>query len=88
MVEAPVVNGRPFLIVEEVAQRYRVEVRTVRDWTASRAIPFHRPPRTRRCLFDPAELDAHDAGTRFVFTDLPGNGVTVRPAPTNLRRVS
>lgn len=68
-----------YLTSQEVATRLRCSARTVGELTRNDRIPFRIAPFTRRCLFDPTEIQAWEAGD---FEDLsvkhlPGNGRVV-----------
>lgn len=78
----PAANGQPvspYLLVEQVAARYRLSVRTVREWARLGRIPHSRRPRSRRLLFLPGELAAWDAGASLEVLELPDSGRVVRP---------
>jgi excisionase family DNA binding protein len=67
-----------FLSVEEVAERYGCSVRVVHGATAEKRIPFMKRQGFRRLMFDPAHLDAWDAGQPLETEDLE-DGILVRP---------
>jgi excisionase family DNA binding protein len=55
-----------YLLVEDIAARYGVSVRTVHSWTAAGRIPHRKIPGVRRCLFLEAELADWENGGRVV----------------------
>ena len=69
----------PFLVVEEVAARYRTSEWGIRDLARRRAIPHFRRSNSRRLLFPQDWLDSFDAGAALEVVELPGNGRIVRP---------
>jgi hypothetical protein len=69
----------PYLLVEDVAARHRCSVRKVHELTRTEAIPHRRLPRSRRCLFLKAELEAWEAGAELEVRELAGGGRIVRP---------
>lgn len=71
---------RRYLLIEAVAERYGVAVRTVHRWAEDDdpRIPHRRLPGTRRLLFDPEHLAAFDDGCELERVDLAG-GRIVRP---------
>jgi excisionase family DNA binding protein len=70
---------RPYLLVEDVAERLRCSRRTVHELTRTNAIPHRRLPGSRRCLFRPEELDAWEDGAELEVTALPRGGRVVSP---------
>jgi excisionase family DNA binding protein len=70
---------RPYLLVEDVAERLRCSRRTVHELTRTHAIPHRRLPGSRRCLFRPEELDAWEDGAPLEVTALPRGGRVVSP---------
>ena len=46
-----------YLRQKEAANYLRVSVRTLRNWTKARAIPFARPPNSRVVLYARTDLD-------------------------------
>lgn len=73
-------SASPYLIVEEVAERYRVSRRVVQEWTRTCAIPHRRLPGSRRCLFLVEHLQAWDDGADLEVRELAGGGRVVAPA--------
>lgn len=74
------VPGRsPFLVVEQVADRYGTSSRWVHERTRTREIPHLRHPGSRRCLFREDWLDAWDAGAELEVVERPRGGRIVRP---------
>jgi hypothetical protein len=69
----------PFLVVEEVAARYRTSEWGIRDLARRRAIPHFRRTGSRRLLFRPDWLDSFDAGAPLEVVELDGGGRIVRP---------
>src|SRR4051812_1061943 len=69
----------PYLVKDEVADRYRVSPHTVEWWVASRSCPHFRRQGSRRVLFRPDWLDAWDAGAPPEVVELDGGGRIVRP---------
>jgi hypothetical protein len=69
----------PFLVVEEVAARYRTSEWGIRDLARRRALPHFRRSGSRRLLFRSDWLDAWDAGTPLEVVELPDSGRVVRP---------
>jgi hypothetical protein len=69
----------PFLVVEEVAARYRTSSWGIRDLARRRAIPHFRRSGSRRLLFRPDWLDSFDAGAPLEVTELEDGGRIVRP---------
>jgi excisionase family DNA binding protein len=67
----------PYLTLEEAAAYVRVAERTAREFTRLGLIPHRRPPRTRRCLFIAAELDAWLDGAPLEIRDVEGGGRVV-----------
>ncbi|MFN8223393.1 MAG: helix-turn-helix domain-containing protein [Gaiellales bacterium] len=72
-------SASPFLLVEDVAARYGVSVRWVRERTRTGTIPHRRLPGSRRCLFLEDELEAYEAGATLVVRELEGGGRVVTP---------
>jgi hypothetical protein len=71
----------PFLVVEEVAARYRTSEWGIRDLARRRQIPHFRREGSRRLLFRPDWLDSFDAGaTDLEVVELARGGRIVRPA--------
>jgi hypothetical protein len=69
----------PFLVVEEVAARYRTSAWGIRDLARKRQLPHFRRSNSRRLLFRSDWLDAWDAGAPLEVVELPANGRIVRP---------
>jgi hypothetical protein len=69
----------PFLVVEEVAARYRTSAWGIRDLARRRACPHFRRSNSRRLLFRSDWLDAWDAGAPLEVVELDGGGRIVRP---------
>jgi hypothetical protein len=69
----------PYLVIDEVAERYRVSTHTVQWWVASRSCPHFRRQGSRRVLFRPDWLDAWDAGAELEVVELSDNGRVCRP---------
>jgi len=69
----------PYLLVEDVAARYEVSLRWVRERTRTGAIPHRRLPGARRCLFLEAELRAWDDGAELEVRELDRGGRVVTP---------
>jgi hypothetical protein len=67
----------PFLVVEEVAERYRTSVKSIHDRTRTNRIPYVKRDGFRRLLFPLADLEAWDAGAELVIVGLP-DGRAVR----------
>jgi hypothetical protein len=63
--------ARPFLTVEEVADRYRTSVKSFHDRTRTDRIPFVKRQGFRRLLFPLADLEAWDEGAELVAVNLP-----------------
>lgn len=68
----------PFLVVEEVAERYRTSEWGIRDLARRRAIPHFRRSGSRRLLFRADWLDSFDAGSELEVVELPSSGRIVR----------
>jgi hypothetical protein len=69
----------PFLVVEEVAARYRTSEWGIRDLARRRSLPHFRRSGSRRLLFRADWLDAWDAGAPLEVVELDGGGRIVRP---------
>lgn len=69
----------PFLTLEEVAERNRITPRTVRELTATHAIPHFKHPGGRRCLFRVDWLEAWESGSELEVKELTRGGRVVRP---------
>jgi hypothetical protein len=69
----------PFLVVEEVAARYRTSEWGIRDLARRRSLPHFRRSGSRRLLFRADWLDAWDAGAPLEVLELDGGGRIVRP---------
>lgn len=67
------------MLVEDVAGRYHVSVRTVRELTRTGAIPHRRLPGSRRCLFLEVELQSWDDGAELEVRELARGGRVVKP---------
>jgi hypothetical protein len=67
------------LKVEDLHYEYGLTPRAVHRLTAARAIPFRRLPHTRRCLFEPAWLQAWQDGCELETVELDHGGLIVRP---------
>jgi hypothetical protein len=74
------VSASPFLLVEDVCERYSVSKRWVLERTRLAAIPHRRLPGSRRCLFVEADLVAWENGATLEVRDLGEGGRLVRPA--------
>jgi hypothetical protein len=72
-------SASPYLLVEDVAERYGWSVRTVHERTRFAEIPHFRHPGARRCLFRVDWLDAWDAGAELEVVERERNGRIVRP---------
>jgi excisionase family DNA binding protein len=78
------VNGSPYLLVEDVAERLHCSTRTVHELTRTNSIPHRRLPGSRRCLFRVDELEAWENGAPLEVTALPRGGRVVAPcSPTD-----
>jgi predicted DNA-binding transcriptional regulator AlpA len=73
------VSASPYLLVEDVMERYACSRRAVAELTRTGSIPHRKRPGTRRCLFLPAELDAWDDGADLEVVELPRGGRVVKP---------
>jgi len=73
------VSESPYLLVEDVAERLHVSVRTVRELTRTAAIPHRRLPGARRCLFLEGELRAWEDGAELEVRELAAGGRVVTP---------
>lgn len=71
----------PYIVIEDVAERYHRSTRAIQDLVAKRAVPHLRHGGTRRVLFVPEELDAWDLGSELEVVDLPNGGRRVKPRP-------
>jgi hypothetical protein len=69
----------PYILLEDVVERYHSSTRSVGELVSKRAIPHLRHAHTRRVLFVPAELDAWDDGAELETIPLAGGGRRVRP---------
>lgn len=69
----------PFLVVEDVADRYQVRPKTVREWARCGAIPHFRAPGTRRLQFRLDWLEAWERGAELELMALDRGGRIVRP---------
>jgi len=69
----------PFLLVEDVAARYRCSTRSIHELTRTGAIPHRRLPGTRRCLFLASDLEAYEAGCELEVVEFGRGGRVVRP---------
>lgn len=74
--------SRTLLTSEEAARYLRCSVRTLGSLATSGRVPHRRPSGTRRCLYDPAELDLYLDGCQLETKTLPGGGRVVRPIET------
>ena len=66
-----------FLVVEEVAERYRTSVKAIHDKTRTGQIPHVKRDGFRRLLFPLADLERWDAGASLELVELP-DGRAVR----------
>jgi hypothetical protein len=73
------VSASPFLLVDDVAERYASSRRWVLERTRTAAIPHRRLPGSRRCLFVEAELVAWENGAELEVRELADGGRIVRP---------
>jgi hypothetical protein len=69
----------PFLVVEEVAARYRTSAWGIRDLARKREVPHFKRSGARRLLFRADWLDAWDAGAELEVQELPRGGRIVSP---------
>lgn len=70
----------PFLLVAEVAARYRCSIWTIQQRAKNCSIPHRKfAGGSSRLVFIPAWLDAYDAGAALEVTEQPGGGRVVRP---------
>src|SRR4029453_9647131 len=69
----------PFLVVEEVAARYRTSEWGIRDLARRRAIPHIKREGSRRPLFRVDRLDSFDAGATDLDVVELNRGRIVRP---------
>ena len=67
------------MLVEDVAVRYGVSPRWVRERTRLCVIPFRRLPGSRRCLFLESELVLWENGAALRVRELAGGGRLVQP---------
>ena len=74
-------SGAGFLLVAEVAERYRTSVRSIHGRTRLDRMPHLRRVGFRHLLFKVADLDAWDAGAPLEAIDLPDGSHLVRPVP-------
>jgi predicted DNA-binding transcriptional regulator AlpA len=79
------VSASPFLLVEDVCERYSVSKRWVLKRTRTGTIPHRRLPGSRRCLFVEADLAAWENGASLEVRELGAGGRLVRPADRNGR---
>jgi excisionase family DNA binding protein len=77
-----------YLIVEEVARRHRMSVRTVHELTRTRQIPHVKLPGRRRCLFREDWLDEWQLGCELESSELDSGGRIVRPCLSTPRKVA
>jgi excisionase family DNA binding protein len=75
-----------FLTTEDVAGRFGVSVRKVRELTRHNQIPHRVLPFGRRILFEPDWLEQWQDGAELETVPLAGNGRIVRPIAANGRR--
>ena len=68
-----------YLLVEAVAERRGVSVRTIHRQAEQGTIPHRQLPRVRRLLFDPEHLAAHEDGAELETIKTAGGGRIVRP---------
>lgn len=68
-----------YLTTDDVAARFGISRRTVRELTRNRAIPHRVLPYGRRCLFDPLHLQAWEDGASLATVELPHGGRIVKP---------
>jgi len=68
-----------FLTVEDVAPMLGKSKRALHELTRTGRIPHRVLPYGRRCLFEPAWLEAWADGCELERIDLPGGGRIVRP---------
>jgi hypothetical protein len=73
------VSASPFLLVEDVAERYRCHTRTIHERTRLNQIPHFKPPGARRCFFREDWLEAHEGGAELEVIEQPRGGRVVRP---------
>jgi hypothetical protein len=64
----------PYILIDDVAARYRSSPRTIRERARLGQVPHLRQSFTRRLLFLPHELDLFDAGAGLETVQLPGGG--------------
>lgn len=70
----------PYLLVGEVAARYRCSVWTIQQRAKAGTLPHRKfAGGSSRLVFIPAWLDAYDAGAALEVTETPGGGRVVRP---------
>jgi excisionase family DNA binding protein len=74
------VEGRPYLLVADVAERLRCSTRTIHELTRTHSIPHRRLPGSRRCLFRVDELEAWEEGAPLEVKELPRGGRVVIPS--------
>lgn len=72
-------SASPFMLVEDVCERYSASKRWVLERTRLAAIPHRRLPGSRRCLFVEAELVAWENGAELEVRPLGDGGRHVRP---------
>jgi hypothetical protein len=77
--EDELVSASPFLLVTDVAERYRSSTRSILEKTRLRQIPHRKLPGSRRCLFLEEELTAWENGAELEVTELDDGGRVVRP---------
>jgi hypothetical protein len=77
----------PFLLVPDVAARYRCSEWTIHERARLGLIPHRKLAGAgSRLLFVPADLDAYDDGAALDVQELPGGGRIVRPVKNGERR--
>jgi excisionase family DNA binding protein len=69
----------PFLVVEDVARRYQVKPKTVREWARNGAIPHWRSAGTRRLQFRCDWLETWESGAELETVELARGGRVCRP---------
>ena len=72
-------SASPYLLTADVAERYSVSERWVRERTRTSTIPHRRLPGSRRCLFLAEHLQRWEDGAELEVREIAGGGRIVTP---------
>jgi hypothetical protein len=73
------VSASPFLLVEDVAERWHCSVRSVHEATRTLSVPHLKRPGSRRILFREDWLAAFESGAELEVVEQARGGRVVRP---------